>query len=754
MMKSKGANRLALVSSFLALGLLALLWWAIHSWYREKLLTEQRAHVAGELAPYGNTLSGAISRRLGILKGLKAFVEPHLSEPTFATELERFAAGLYAATTGVRVLTVAPGGIPRYVYPLSGNESVIGHDPMRDPRPGVRADVERAVQSREITLSGPDELRPGGSGLVARLAVYKDQIFWGFVTVALDLQPILEATGLNQGPAGLKLALRSRGGRAFFGDSTVFEHEPVIYRVELPEGYWELAAMPPDGWNASIHEPLAILNGAALLLVLPLTMLVYLGVDREVRLTFEVKERTEEIHRAKGELERDIAERKRIEEELRKAHDELEERVSQRTIALRKTNEALDAEVGERKRAAEALRESELKFHGIFNQTFQFVGLLNPDGTLLEANQPALDFIGCELSDVVGRPFWETPWWDVSPDVRNRVKNAIAEAAKGNFVRYETEHRRSDGSVSTFDFSLKPVSGETGKVVLIIPEGRDVTDRKRAQEELRRARDELEIRVQERTQELARTNEELRAEIAERQRLQEQLVENGRLAAIGATAAKFAHEVGNPLNGMFLTAQRLERHLAGQPCYSDQAVQSTLRRLRDEISRLTHLLNEFRSLSRREQYNFQPTSLAMVAGEIFAMEAENYAAGGILVEQDFPADLPLVQADRDKLKQALWNLCKNSVEAMPQGGTLTLNAYSSGADVVLEIGDTGVGIPSGVDIFEPFTTTKSSGSGLGLVVVRQIVAAHGGNLTYTSEPGKGTAFRLTLPQAALQYAAV
>jgi len=181
-----------------------------------------------------------------------------------------------------------------------------------------------------------------------------------------------------------------------------------------------------------------------------------------------------------------------------------------------------------------------------------------------------------------------------------------------------------------------------------------------------------------------------------------------------------------------LTAQRLERHLAGQPCYSDQAVQSTLRRLRDEISRLTHLLNEFRSLSRREQYNFQPTGLAMIAGEIFATEAENYAAGGIRVEQDFPADLPLVQADRDKLKQALWNLCKNAVEAMPQGGTLTLNAYSSGADVVLEIGDTGVGIPPGVDIFEPFTTTKSSGSGLGLVVVRQIVAAHGGNLTYTS----------------------
>lgn len=913
-----GTNRLALAASFLALGLFALVWWGTHSWYRQKLFTGQRGQIAAALAPYGNVLSGAINRRLGILKGLKAFVEPHLSEPTFATEFERFAAGLYAATTGVRVLTVAPGGIPRYVYPLSGNESVIGHDPMRDPRPAVRADVERAIQSREITLSGPDELRPGGLGLVARLAVYKDQIFWGFVTIALDLENLLRGSGLSPGPADLKLALRTRSGHVFFGDRTVFDVEPVIYRVELPEGFWELAAIPRGGWNASIHEPLAVFNGAALIIVLSLTMLVYLGVNREARLTLEVKKRTEEIYQAKEELERDIAERKRIEGELHKARDESERRVEERTAALGEANKALEAEIEERKRteqernlllaitqavseaedfhaalgvalreiceatswdfgeawvptpdgaalqlspawygtgerhehfrksttairlksgpglivrvwhskkpewnpdasvapfpyradaarqaglraalgvpiitgdqvqavlvffmsvsreenkrlveivsavasqlgsliqrkrAEQALRESELRFQAIFNQTFQFVGLLSPDGTLLEANQTALDFIGCKLLDVVGLPFWETPWWDVSPDVQNRLKKAIAEAAKGNFVRYETEHRRSDGFVSTFDFSLKPVFDETGQVVLIIPEGRDITDRKQAQEELRRARDELEIRVQERTQELARTNEELRAEIAERQRLQEQLIENSRLVAIGTTAAKIAHEIANPLNGMSLTAQRLERQIARHASGLEEVTQSSLRSLREEIKRLARLLDDFRSLSQREKYNFQPTALAVIAGEVFTMEMENYADRGVRVEQLFPADLPLVRADRDKLKQALWNLCKNAVEAMPQGGTIALNAYSSGADVILEIADTGVGIPPGVDIFELFTTTKSSGSGLGLVVARQIVAAHGGNITYTSEPGKGTRFRLVLPQAALQ----
>jgi signal transduction histidine kinase len=281
-------------------------------------------------------------------------------------------------------------------------------------------------------------------------------------------------------------------------------------------------------------------------------------------------------------------------------------------------------------------------------------------------------------------------------------------------------------------------------VVLIIPEGRDITDRKQAQEELRRARDELEIRVQERTRELAKTNEELEAEIVERQSLQQRLIENSRLAGIGTTAAKIAHEIANPLNGMSLTAQRLERQLAQASCL-DEAIQTTLGRLQGEIRRLNGLLDDFRSLSRREQYNFRPTALDVIVGEIVATELENYAAKRVCVEQLFPPDLPLLQADQDKLKQVLWNLCKNAVEAMPQGGTLTLSAKSSATNVILEIADTGVGVPPEVDIFEPFTSTKNSRSGLGLMVVRQVVAAHGGNITYTSEPGNGTTFRLTLP---------
>lgn len=258
------------------------------------------------------------------------------------------------------------------------------------------------------------------------------------------------------------------------------------------------------------------------------------------------------------------------------------------------------------------------------------------------------------------------------------------------------------------------------------------------------------MRVQKQTREMAKTNKTSRAGIAERQSLQEQLIENRRLAAIGTAVARIAHEIGNPLNGMSLAAQILERRLAKPGWHLEEAVQASLRSLREEIRRLNRLLEDLRSFSRREKYDFQRISLAVIAGEVFTMEKENYADRGVLVEQVFPGNLALVRADRDKLKQALWNLCKNALEAMPQGGTLALEAHQSGADVVLEIRDTGVGIPPGVDIFEPFSTTKSSGSGLGLVVVRQIISAHGGTITYKSEPGRGTTFRMTLPRATFE----
>jgi len=151
---------------------------------------------------------------------------------------------------------------------------------------------------------------------------------------------------------------------------------------------------------------------------------------------------------------------------------------------MRDLNESLRQEINDRKQMAAALKASELKFRGIFDQMYQFIGLLTPEGILLEANRTALEFGNVTLDDVLGKPFWETIWWQISPATQAHLKAAIARAAQGEFVRYEVEVQGAADNVITLDFSLRPVLDDTGQVVLLIPEGRDISDRIQAEKAL------------------------------------------------------------------------------------------------------------------------------------------------------------------------------------------------------------------------------------------------------------------------------
>jgi len=143
------------------------------------------------------------------------------------------------------------------------------------------------------------------------------------------------------------------------------------------------------------------------------------------------------------------------------------------------------------KKTEKALLERERKFRAIFDQTFQFIGLMTVDGTLIEANRTALQFSGVNESDVIGKPFWETPWWSYSKELQESLRAAVKRAATGAFVRFEATFTATDGTLRFFDISIKPVLDETGNVILLIPEGRDITDRKRAEDELREQYQEL-----------------------------------------------------------------------------------------------------------------------------------------------------------------------------------------------------------------------------------------------------------------------
>jgi len=130
---------------------------------------------------------------------------------------------------------------------------------------------------------------------------------------------------------------------------------------------------------------------------------------------------------------------------------------------------------------------------------------------------------------------------------------------------------------------------------------------------------------------------------------------------------------------------------------------------------------------------------------IIATRGAFWSQQGVRIVKEFSSELRL-SGDRDKLQQLILNLCTNAVEAMPNGGILILRVYALASDIILEISDNGSGIPKGMDILEPFTTTKPQGSGVGMYVVQQIIAAHHGKITYWSEEGNGTTFRITLPK--------
>jgi PAS domain S-box-containing protein len=142
-------------------------------------------------------------------------------------------------------------------------------------------------------------------------------------------------------------------------------------------------------------------------------------------------------------------------------------------------------------RSEQALRESEQKFRGIINQTFQFIGLMSTDGILIEANRSSLDFAGIKISDVLNKPFVEGPWWTHSEKLQKKLIEAIKRATDGEVVRFEATHLGRDGHLAYIDFSLKPVLDKSGDVIYLIPEGRDITERKSAENALRESQQML-----------------------------------------------------------------------------------------------------------------------------------------------------------------------------------------------------------------------------------------------------------------------
>jgi PAS domain S-box-containing protein len=351
----------------------------------------------------------------------------------------------------------------------------------------------------------------------------------------------------------------------------------------------------------------------------------------------------------------------------------------------------------------EKLRQTEERFQVLIETIQDYaIYILDPKGFVVSWNSGAERIKGYSAKEIIGKHFsrFYTP-----DDIRiNKPERNLETAAAKGKCEDESLRVRKDGSLFWANVLITPIRDGSGKLSGFAKVVRDITGRKESEQRLRDAE---------------------------------------RLAALGTTAAVFAHEIANPLNGLS-TSLQIVTSLINDADYQNPLLKETLEGANQEVVRLSSLLKDYRSLARPQTIRLRPGNLRLIVDQVLAPHMKHYQNAGVRIKVDFEENLPSVALDPERIKQVVLNLSNNAVEAMPDGGLLTVRGYRSGNNVILEFTDTGQGIPEGFDPFHLFKTTKPQGTGLGLPIVQQIVSDHHGTVDYVSESGKGTTFRVAL----------
>ena len=236
-------------------------------------------------------------------------------------------------------------------------------------------------------------------------------------------------------------------------------------------------------------------------------------------------------------------------------------------------------------------------------------------------------------------------------------------------------------------------------------------------------------------------------DITEDRRSAQTTIENERLSALTLLAAGVAHEIGNPLNSLTIHLQLMERKLRKLPLDAREGLAESVRIAQDEIRRLDFIVSQFLRAIRPGAVEPHPGDVNAILQESVSFLNAEIADRDILVELELDPALPVVELDHDQMKQAFYNVIRNSFQAMKNGGILRVTTTLEPDYVAVSFTDSGGGIaPENMSkVFDPYFTTKSSGSGLGLLIVRRIVREHGGEIELRNDTGRGLTVVIRLP---------
>ncbi|MGD0189876.1 MAG: PAS domain S-box protein [Rhizomicrobium sp.] len=387
----------------------------------------------------------------------------------------------------------------------------------------------------------------------------------------------------------------------------------------------------------------------------------------------------------------DITARKEIERQLHELNQTLELRVAERTAAL---------------------EQSEAKLRAIFETSHLYLGLMAADGTLLYANRIALDSVGAELADVIGRPLWEGPWFASTTGTPEAVKEAVTRVAQGRAEDMTVTLHLPIGT-RTFDFSMRPVTDDRGRVVAIVPEAVDITPRLKAEQALQQAQ---------------------------------------KMEAIGNLTGGIAHDFNNLLQGLAGSLDLIRR----RPDDADRVRRWAEAGLHS-AERGAKLTSQLLAFSRAQRLEVQPVDLAGLLGDMHELLSRSLGPA-TRIAFDIDGRTGAVLGDQTQLEMAILNLAINARDAMPGGGDLVVGTrrlaiqsdseLAPGEYVELTVSDSGSGMSADIvsRAFDPFFTTKSmgKGTGLGLSQVYGMARQAGGIARIRSVAGHGTTVSIFL----------
>lgn len=362
----------------------------------------------------------------------------------------------------------------------------------------------------------------------------------------------------------------------------------------------------------------------------------------------------------------------------------------------------------------------------ILDSMYQFLGLLDVDGTVIEINRAALEGAGIDLADVVGKPFWEARWWALSEETKERVRSMVAQARTGQFVRCDIEiYGESRGSKTiVVDFSLTPIRDDEGNVAFLLPEGRNISEK---------------IAIE---AELTRKNNEVRSALE-------------KLREIDGFKTKFfanvSHELRTPLTLILGPVNQLLQN----PEHLDERERFRLTAIKRNAQALLQQVNDLLDLARIDAGEMP---LVYVCGDVVALVRE-VAAGFAAAAEERGITLAFTGAeelyadvDRAKFARVVANLLSNAFKFTPENGRIRCSVERLPDErLLLSVQDNGPGVPDAMKapIFDRYSQGEdelsSKGSGLGLNIVKEFVELHRGTISVLDAPERGAVFQVALP---------